>query len=300
MFDDPLMSATSAAVLQVLEGVAQLSMEVGLAVGDLHALLEIAFVAAAQNVLSESGEAEPDNPARIAVRTGLYRHNVSDLLSLADARAVRNKPFQHHTVRVMRAWLTTPDYVEADGTTPKVLPVRGKSPCFNSLVSLAIKSDLPPKLILRDLQRIGAIKTPAKGHVQLVRRTYGNPAWDADSIRGMGEALSVHLRACLQTLYRREPEPVLRYIARSDLPAGTAAIIARELGRGAKVLFNAQQRAADHEAARASGTSASKERLGAVLAVFTEPVSPSGPAARRRRPPKSATRRAKVKPRKSR
>jgi hypothetical protein len=124
-----------------------------LGVGDVQALTEKAFVSAAQTLLSESGESDPENTARIAVRTGLYRSTVNTLLGMTEPQTVRNKPFQNASVRVMRAWQTLPDYCDSGGT-PKILPARGSSPSFQSLIKASIGDDLSPRSILQDLQRV--------------------------------------------------------------------------------------------------------------------------------------------------
>src|SRR5690242_16011021 len=98
MSDDPLIATASDAVLRILEVLAQFSMEVGIGVGDVQAIAEGAFVSAARAAPSESGEVDPDNTARIANRTGLYRCTVNSLLSMEGPRAVRNKPFQNASV----------------------------------------------------------------------------------------------------------------------------------------------------------------------------------------------------------
>jgi hypothetical protein len=95
----------------------------------------------------------------------------------------------------------------------------------------------------------------------------------------------------------------MRYVC-ADLPPETAAILARELGRGANVLFNTHQRAIDHEVAATKGTGkgigASMQRLGALVMVLREPTAPSLPVKTRDRSRKPAVKRSKLKSRKSR
>jgi hypothetical protein len=271
MFDDPLISATSGAFFKLLEALAQFSIEVGLGVGDVQALTEKAFVSAAQTLLSEEGAPQPDSVARIAVRTGLYRDTVSNLLAMAGSQGVRPKPFQNPAVRVMRAWRTSQDYTEAGGT-PKILPIRGASPSFHALTNATLGESLRPSLILRDLQRVGAVKTVQKRQVQLIRTTYGNPAWDLNQVGQMGDELRDHIRALLQLLQQHQPVPLRRYIVHSGLHAESAAILEREISRGANVLFNGHQRALDHESEATKNTVGQKHRLSATVIILREPV----------------------------
>jgi hypothetical protein len=246
-------------------------MEVGLGVGDLQALTEKAFVAAAQNALAEEGAPQPDNAARIALRTGLYRHTVNNLLSMAGSQGVRTKPFQNFSVRVMRGWRSLPDYCEASGS-PLILPVRGEPPSFHSLTKATIGEDLPPSLILQDLQRVGAVKAVAKGHVQLIRNIYGNGSWDVAQIAEMGEELRDHVRALVQLLQQRDPPPLRRFIVHPGLHGESAAILEREISRGANVLFNVHQRAIEQVSESTKNTPGQKHRLTASVVIMREPV----------------------------
>ena len=299
MFDDPLMAATSGAFFRLLEALAQFAMQVGLGVGDVHALTEKAFVAAARTVLSESGEADPENTTRIAARTGLYRCTVNDLLSMEALQAVRNKPFQNPSVRVMREWRLNPDYCETGGV-PKILPIRGEPPSFQALIKSSIGDDLSPKTILRDLQRVAAVKKVGSSHVQLIRNTYGDASWEPAQITQMGEELRDHLRVMLQILQQRAPEPLHRYIVHEGLPVESAAILEREISGGATVLFNAHQRAVAHEADATRGLPGQKHRLSASIVILREPVvEETGPKRQPRNRQSSAKRvRTRRQPRK--
>jgi hypothetical protein len=277
--DDPLAIAALGACFRVLEAVAQLSMEVGLGIGDIRSLSDCAFISAAQTVLGEEGASDPDNVAKIAVRTGFNRFTVGKLLK-PRSDAERNKPYQHHTARVMRAWLCTAGYSEGQGI-PKILPIRGDPPSFYALTKATLGDDLPPKLILQDLHRIGAVKTVPNKQVQLVRTTYGSAAWDQNQIQQVGDEISDHFRALLQLLQQRQPAPFHRYITQAGLGAENAAILARELARGAEVLMEGHRRALQHESRPSSGASGQKQRLSAGLIIFREPDSPRpGPSAK--------------------
>jgi hypothetical protein len=190
---------------------------------------------------------------------------------MAGSAGVRNKPFQNPAVRVIRAWRSLHDYSEAGGT-PKILPIRGEPPSFHALTKLTVGDDLPPTLVLRDLQRVGAVKTVEKGYIQLIRTTYGNPAWDLNQVGQMGDELRDHLRAILQLLQQHQPPPLRRYVAQGGLHAESAAILEREIARGANVLFNGHQRALAHEAEASKNTAGQKHRLSATVIILREPL----------------------------
>src|SRR5579872_2253277 len=139
--DDPLKEAASKAVLRLLEPLAQGLLELGLGVGHLQALAEMAFVSAARTELSESGDPKPDNVARIAVQTGLSRNAVTELLASRGQRLPRPKPFEHRADRVLRAWCTESDYLDSAGN-PAVISIRGAAPSFQALVKQVSKMQL--------------------------------------------------------------------------------------------------------------------------------------------------------------
>lgn len=288
--DDPLAAAALSTCFQVLEALAQLAMHVGLGVGDIRSLSESAFLCAAQSLLAEEGGTEPDNVAKLAVRTGYNRNTVGKLLK-GRSSTERQPPFQHPTARVMRAWQSSPGYFEGK-RIPKILPLRGEPPSFYALTKATIGDDLPPKLILKDLHRIGAVKSMPNKRVQLVRSTYGSAAWDAEQVQQMGAEVSDHVRALLQLLQQRQPAPFRRYITQAGLGAENAAILARELSHSAEVLMEGHKRALNHETNHSRQAPGQKHRLGALMLVYREPDPQGQPPVRLRSAPKTRARKS--------
>jgi len=287
---DPLAAAALETCFRVLEAVAQLSMEVGLGIGDIRSLSDSAFISAAQTLLAEDPGADPDNVAMLAVRTGFNRATVGKLLKIRPD-SERDKPFQHHTARVMRAWQSSAGYFEGKGI-PKILPIRGDAPSFYALTKATLGDDLPPKLILKDLQRIGAIKAVPNKQVQLIRTTYGNANWDCKQVKQIGEEVSDHFRAILQLLKKQHPIPFRRYITRAGLGLENAGILARELTNRVDVAMDVHSRALEHETHNSKGIPGQKHRLSALTVILMEPDSPQ---TQRSRPRRSRAKRA-VKP----
>lgn len=293
--DDPLAAAALSTCFRVLEAVALLSMEVGLGIGDIRSLSDRAFISAAQTVLGEEPGTDPDNVAKLAVRTGFNRTAVGKLLKTR-SNADPDRPYQHHTARVMRAWQSCPGYFEGKGI-PKILPIRGAPPSFYALTKATLGDDLPPKLILQDLHRIGAVKAIPHKQVQLIRTTYGNAAWDLNQVQQMGEELHDHFMALLQLLQQRQPAPFHSYIAQGGLSAESAAILTRELSRGAGLLMDGHQRALEHERRNSTSAPGQKQRMSVGWTIYREPESAATARARLRssrakgpRQPSGATR----------
>jgi len=200
----------------------------------------------------------------------------------------------------MRAWQSHPGYFDGKGI-PRILPIRGELPSFYALTKATLGDDLPPKIILQDLHRIGAVKSMANKRVQLVRTTYGSAAWDVEQVQQMGDEIGDHLRALLQLIQQRQPAPFRRYVSQVGLGAENAAILVRELSLGADVLMEGHKRALKHETNNPRSQSGQPHRMSSMILVFREPQSDRNPlsqprSARRKRAGKStaATRTKKV------
>ena len=120
---ESLKAAVRLAVLRILDPLVKWLIEAGLGVGDLVALVKIAYVRAArERGLAGGGEAKRPNVSRIAVVTGLTRVEVTNILATGAADPVYDRGRQR-AERVLSGWWNDVVFQDPSGH-PAVLPLR--------------------------------------------------------------------------------------------------------------------------------------------------------------------------------
>jgi hypothetical protein len=205
-----LKSALRTAVLRILEPLCTWMLDAGLGVGDLHDLIKIAFIKAAQKQI-RAGGAGSGRPttSRLAVVTGLTRADVARILAEAGAEPSSDRGRQR-AERVLSGWWNDSDFHDESGA-PAVLPIKGKRRSFLRLVERYGGEGVLLAPILDALLRVKAIKRKADGRVQAISRTYATVRWDPDGVLAMGEQVKEHLETLVHNL--RSPADA-RYVGR--------------------------------------------------------------------------------------
>jgi len=111
--------------------------------------------------------------SRVALVTGITRKEIGQI-----RRGQARRPgdaIEEHTAlaaRVVGRWLAGAPYSTADGA-PRLLPYEasGRSASFVRLVG-ELGGDIPPRAVLDELLRVGAVKLTARGDVGLLERAY--------------------------------------------------------------------------------------------------------------------------------
>jgi len=147
-----------------------------------------AFVRAAEDVLREQGR-DPSF-SRISTITGIHRHAVSTLSSLAGVDSVgefERKDYQRNRIaRVLTGWYESPEFTDKQGK-PLVLPVDGESPSFAELVR-EFSGDIYPKIILDELLRVKAVRTTRDGKLRVMSKRYTLGGADPESLEQLGDS----------------------------------------------------------------------------------------------------------------
>jgi hypothetical protein len=271
MNSDPLKAATLKAVLRLFEPLAQLLLEAGVGVGEVHALAEMAFVRAAQRAHAEIGESDPENVARIAVRTGLTRALVAKLGAAKRDEIPEAKYLQNRAVRVLDAWCQEEAYLDRSGA-PLILPIRGPAPSFQTLVRDHSGDALLGHPILKDLQRVGAVRRLPNKHVQLIRRSYARVTWTEAGILALGEEVRDLVQVLTHELQQRDPPQFHRYIENAQLDREHAGILERDFFGNGNSLFNSFHRALSHKTVSAPPDAKQVDRISASIFVRREPA----------------------------
>jgi hypothetical protein len=286
---NPLSEAVSEAVGEVLEPLAQLAMEMQIGASDFIRLIEQAFIRAVEQDATLAGRPLPGASA-VAARSGLTRQRVSQLRSMRSAAKSPGTERQPQTLRILVAWKTDPKFTDPFGY-PKILPIRGPV-SFTALVRRH-GSGLRARSILKELERIKAVRLTKDGAVEMLHRANLDAAQKVQRIRDLGE----FGREFLETLtynvlnpetpryHRRvvglhiDPAEVPRLVRDAASQAGVWALALQDAVGDNSVTVKAGPSAQD--ATRLSGHFFVCERPSSVQAVSKQ--RPIPPAAAKRR-----------------
>src|SRR5579885_2217197 len=146
-------AAARGAVLKILEPLAQLLLEVGLGVGDLHALSKLAYVEAASRRQAARANGARPNVSRIAATTGLTRQEVASILARPPGALPPVRRGRARAENVLSGWHNDPEFTDRAGL-PLLLPRKGPKRSFAALVA-RYGTAVKPASILRELVRAG-------------------------------------------------------------------------------------------------------------------------------------------------
>jgi len=180
---DPIKEALSGAVEEVLQPLAQLAMEMQIGASEFIRLIEHTFIRASEQDAALTGRVRP-GASEIAARSGLTRQRVSQLRSMGAAKHSQGSERQPQTLRILSAWKADPKFSDRSGS-PKILGLRGPV-SFNALVKQH-GSGLRARSILKELERIKAVRFTKDGQIEMLHRADIDAARKAQAIRDLGE-----------------------------------------------------------------------------------------------------------------
>jgi hypothetical protein len=129
----------------------------------------------------------PTNASRIAILTGLSRHEVKRVHDgLAEGEPVALARMNRAT-RLLGGWHNDPDFCDAAGQPAELgFAVSGKS--FSELCR-RYAADIPPTAMLKELQRVGAVTEISDGVFRAAMRYYMPDSQDPDAVLRTGSVL---------------------------------------------------------------------------------------------------------------
>jgi hypothetical protein len=292
LMSDPLHEAVSAAVEEVLQPLAQLAMEMQIGASDFIRLIELTFIRAVEQDATLSGRSRPGSSA-VAARSGLTRQRVSQLRSMGSGNESQASERQPQTLRILSAWKMDPKFSDRFGVA-KVLPVRGPI-SFNALVKRH-GSGLRARSILKELERIKAVRFTKSRQVELIQRADLNDARKAQAIRDLGEFGREFLETLTHNVLNPETPRYHRRVAGRHVKEQEVPRLIRDAGSQAGVWALALQDAiTDNSVTVKPGPSAQKAtRLSGHFFISEQPsVVQAVASPRPKRPPSMKGRKVK-------
>ena len=173
------------AVYRMTLPIARFLLRFGMTANEFGNLCRSAYVRAAAEEFERAGK--KPNQSRIAVRTGLHRHEVKKYLE-NDWTDVRNHEWhRHRTTRVLTGWHQDPDFVDKGGK-PVDLPFDGEGITFDTLCQ-RYSGDIGPRAMLDELKRIHAVEQQPDGRLRVLSRSYQSQDVDEQSLMHFADAV---------------------------------------------------------------------------------------------------------------
>jgi hypothetical protein len=190
--------------------------------------------------------------SRVSVLTGLHRKEVSRLLKrTTDAEEEsgaqkdrRGAERYHRGARVVSAWAREKRYRDTNGR-PRTLAFEGRGATFSDLVR-RYSGDMPPRAMLDELERVGAVKSTRDGRLRLMTRAF-IPRSDEDEGLGVLESDAADLIASIDHNLTSPPEDafIQRRVAYDNLvEESLPALRKRAANRGQALLEDFDRRMA--------------------------------------------------------
>jgi hypothetical protein len=187
----------------VLAPIVRLLLQHGITYPQLAETLKSVFIEAALHSAASGSRRITDS--QLAVRTGIHRKDIKRLRGTKkDALPTARHDTSHSlTSAVFTRWLTDPGYTDQLGR-PRSLPRHGNSTnSFDALVK-SISTDVHPRTVLNELQRLGLVIAEAD-KVQLKESTFVPNADFAQMLEYMGANLHDHAAAAVQNMLGTGP-----------------------------------------------------------------------------------------------
>lgn len=208
--------------------------------------------------------------ARVSVITGLSRKEVKRV-SLLELRADTEHYVRYNrAARVISGWTQDRDFLDRHDT-PIDLPLDGPGPSFVELVR-RYSGDAPPRAVLDELERVGAVERLQDGRITLLTRAYIPQTDDADKIGVLGLAVGDLLNSIEHNFWGNGGEPYFqRMVSNQALPL-TAVPEFRAVSKRKcqQLLESLDQWLTEHEADERKVARADVKRVGVGIYYFED------------------------------
>lgn len=168
--DDPTRSQSTlrTAVRRILRPLVRVLLRNGIDCGTFEEEVRRAYVGVAMQDFPLEGRRP--TVSRAATLTGLSRKEVARLLELPETAATDQVPAHNRAAAVVAGWVRDPDFQDGRGA-PRPLAMEDAGGGFPALVR-RFSGDMPPRAVLDELVRVGAVERLPDGRASLVARSY--------------------------------------------------------------------------------------------------------------------------------
>lgn len=259
------------AILAVLRPLIKLALQRGVAHGRFSDLAKEAYVEVARDELA--GPVRKPTASRISIQTGLTRREVGRLLK-NEGVVSQDSPRTrfNRAARVLTAWCNDADFVDGRGG-PASLPFESEDEhSFSDLVRIH-GADVPPRAVLDEMVRVGAVRRQKDGRYRLTQRGYVPLSDDDEKLAILGSDVADLISTIDHNLDPDSGAPFYqRKVSYDNLPASYLPKLQALVGREAQRLLERLNR----DMARydrdlnppAKGSSSTEDRIRAMVGVY--------------------------------
>jgi hypothetical protein len=244
--DSRTRSALVAAIVRILKPLVRVLLRHGAPYGAFADLARRVYVDVASSDEFRIGRRK-QTISRVAVLTGLTRKEVRRVAELPVASGHEESERYNRAARVVAGWISDARFVDGLGN-PRTLRAEDE---FPELVRLH-SGDMPPRAVLDELRRVGAVEQADDLHVRLVQRAYIPSSAQADKLQILGADVAALAATVDHNMTCAEGEAWFQRKVRYDnLPAEALPVLRRlAAGEGQRLLelLNAEMRTHDRDA----------------------------------------------------
>ena len=214
--------------------------------------------------------------SRVAVLSGLTRKEVQRLLSVGDDDGEEVADRYNRAARVLTGWARDADFLDRKGK-PRILELEGEAG-FAGLVK-RYSGDMPPRAVLDELVRVGAVEQRKDSRLQLLVQAYVPQKSTADKLGILGSDVADLIATIDHNLEHGSADPRFqRKVMYHSFPVSELPAFRKLSAQQAQALLERLDRwlaVHDIETLQESAES-SHARVGVGIYYFEEPADPEG------------------------
>jgi hypothetical protein len=211
---DRLNEALSQAVLRILHALARLLLRHGMPLRTFVALAKRAYVNIALREFGIPGRRP--SMSRAALLTGLTRKEVQRLADAPEELGGESYAAHSRAARVVAGWVRDKAFQDAEGE-PRDLEIDTGTGTFADLVR-RYGGDVPPRAVLDELMRVGAVARIPDDRVRLNARVYIPRASEAGKLMILGADVSYLINTIDHNLQEGHTPRFQRKVMYDNLP----------------------------------------------------------------------------------
>jgi hypothetical protein len=226
--------ALSAAVARILHPLVRLLLRNGMPFGMFSDLAKSVYISVADQEFRLPGRKQTNS--RISVLTGLSRKEVLRVKRLPRTSDSDATERYCRATRLISGWLHDREFNAAPGQ-PAALPMEGERGSFSALVHRH-GGDIPPRALLDELLRVGALSRRDDGTVELLTRAYIPKAGNVDKLAILGSDVSALIDTIDHNLDDNAlPPRFQRKVSLDHMPVAALPALQQLAGRHAQALL---------------------------------------------------------------
>ncbi len=268
--------ALSAATISLLRPLVRILLRAGMPYGAFADLAKRVYVEVAAKDFGIPGRKL--SKSRISILTGLSRKEVLRVKRLPPPDDLGAAARYNRAARVLSGWVRDRRFADRNGD-PAVLPLEGNGATFGELVN-SYSGDEPPRAVLDELVRVGAVELPDERHVRLIERAYIPKGGEVDKIGILGVDVA-DLVSTIDHNIRCADDPFFqRKVSYDNLPVEALPELKKMAAGKAQALLEELDRwMSEHDRdvnPRAAGTGRMRAGIGIYYFEEGEPVGEGG------------------------